>query len=103
MTPATLGDLAVNLQRPHETVDNALARIKNWSKEGVIKADIQNPGSGRARTFSQKQVKRAAVVEMMARLGMRVCGGAAARFIDSAMQKSEVREALQVLLQHYEE
>jgi hypothetical protein len=53
MQEFTVGELAERIRRPDEDVQVVIARLKNWTKEGLIKASGErNPGSGRHRLYS---------------------------------------------------
>jgi hypothetical protein len=64
MTILTVGDIAQKVQRPGEELQTAVDRVRNWTKEGLLKpvGDI-HPGTGRKKQYSEKAAIRAMILQ----------------------------------------
>jgi hypothetical protein len=64
MTTLTVSDIAQRVQRPGEELRTAVDRVRNWTKEGLLKpiGDI-HPGTGRKKQYSEKAAVRAMILQ----------------------------------------
>jgi hypothetical protein len=64
MATLTASDIAQRIQRPGEELRTAVDRVRNWSKEGLLKpvGDI-HPGTGRKKQYSEKAAIRAMILQ----------------------------------------
>jgi hypothetical protein len=61
----TARDIAQRIQRPGEQLRAATDRLRNWTKEGLIKpvGDL-HPGTGRKKRYAQSAVRRAMLLQI---------------------------------------
>ncbi|MGY3409147.1 hypothetical protein ACVWZV_005260 [Bradyrhizobium sp. GM5.1] len=60
----TVSDIAERIKRPDEEIGQAITRVRNWTKEGLIHPVGQaNPGTGRAREYSQEALIDAFLID----------------------------------------
>jgi multisubunit Na+/H+ antiporter MnhE subunit len=68
-TPArqfTASDVAARIKRPSEPIENAIERVKHWTRIGLLHpVGSQNPGSGRHRSYSTAAVLEAIFLNML--------------------------------------
>jgi len=64
MTTLTVRDIAQRVQKPGEELRTAVDRVRNWTKEGLLKpvGDI-HPGTGRKKQYSEKTAIRALILQ----------------------------------------
>jgi hypothetical protein len=64
MATLTVRDIAQRVQRPGEELRTAVDRVRNWTKEGLLKpvGDI-HPGTGRKKQYSEKAAIRALILQ----------------------------------------
>jgi hypothetical protein len=64
MTTLTVRDIAQRVQRPGEELRTAVDRVRNWTKEGLLRpvGDI-HPGTGRKKQYSEKAAIRAMILQ----------------------------------------
>jgi hypothetical protein len=64
MTTLTVSDIAQRVQKPGEKLRIAADRVRNWTKEGLLKpiGDI-HPGTGRKKQYSEKAAIRAMILQ----------------------------------------
>ena len=67
MTTLTVRDIAQRVQLPGEELRTAVDRVRNWTKEGLIKpvGDI-HPGTGRKKRYPEKAAIRAMILQAIA-------------------------------------
>jgi len=63
----TVGELAEKVRRPGEDMPALLARLRNWTKEGLLlpKGD-RNPGAGRSRLYPESAIADARALSLFA-------------------------------------
>ncbi|MDN4988828.1 hypothetical protein QY049_37415 [Bradyrhizobium sp. WYCCWR 13022] len=62
----TVSDIAAIIKRPEEDIQDAVTRVRNWTKERLLKPEGQlNPGTGRARLYSAASVESAVLLQML--------------------------------------
>ncbi len=67
----TVKDLAHQIARGNEDVDAVIARLRNWTKEGLLSpTGEKNPGTGRARVYDQTAVLNAFVLAELTEIGI---------------------------------
>jgi hypothetical protein len=60
----TVSDIAQKIRRPDEELGQAIARVRNWTKEGLLRpSGNANPGTGKAREYSIETVVDAFLIE----------------------------------------
>jgi hypothetical protein len=63
----TVGELAEKVRRPGENMPALLARLRNWTKEGLLVPEgDRNPGAGRSRVYPEKAVAIARAIGVLA-------------------------------------
>lgn len=66
MATFTVKEIAEKIQRPMESPQAAIDRLRNWTKEGLIKpAGERHPGTGRARRYSEKAFFDAVLLQIL--------------------------------------
>lgn len=71
MTGITVKDLARWVSRPAEDQGVVIARLRNWTKEGLLSpVGEPNPGTGRARLYDDGAILRALVLTALSDLGV---------------------------------
>jgi hypothetical protein len=65
MQTVSVGEIGEKVRRPGETLQTAIDRVKNWAKEGLIKAESKNPGVGRSRQFSESTLVDALLLQFL--------------------------------------
>jgi hypothetical protein len=64
-------DIAERIQRPGETLQTAIDRVRNWTKEGFLSLiGDKNPGIGRARNYSKDALLEASLLDILSDGGM---------------------------------
>jgi hypothetical protein len=59
-------DIALKILQPGETMESAVNRIKNWTREGLITpVGDRHPGTGRARQYPRKVLYEAALLQKL--------------------------------------
>lgn len=59
-------DIAQRVRSPHESLQTAIDRVRNWAKEGLIKpAGVAHPGKGRARQYDNWAIIDAALLQVL--------------------------------------
>jgi len=67
MTTVTVGELAQCLRQPGEDLTAAADRLRNWTKEGLIRAiGEKHPGTGRKRRYSAAAALDAVLLQVLA-------------------------------------
>jgi hypothetical protein len=62
----TVKDIAKKIQRPSETLQAASDRLRNWTKEGLIKTvGERHPGTGRARKYPHQALVDAVLLQVL--------------------------------------
>jgi hypothetical protein len=64
MATLTVSEIAERVQKPGEELRTAVDRVRNWTKEGLLKpvGDI-HPGTGRKKQYSEKAAIRALILQ----------------------------------------
>lgn len=71
MQSVTVKDIAERIQRRGEPLQAAVDRLRNWTKEGIIKPEGEkNPGKGRSRQYGQRALFEAAFVQALVEAGL---------------------------------
>lgn len=66
MTGYSVKDVAEIVRRPSEDVQNAIDRVRNWTKEGLLTvAGEKHPGTGRARQYGPEAALEAALLQIL--------------------------------------
>src|SRR2546421_7458956 len=65
MQTVSVSDIAEKVQRPGEPLQTAIDRVKNWTKEGLIKPEKKNPGVGRKRQFPESALIDALLLQVL--------------------------------------
>ena len=65
MPTVTIGEIAQAIARPGEKISAVVDRLKNWTKEGLLRPAEQNPGTGRHRVFPETALIDAAVLGVL--------------------------------------
>jgi hypothetical protein len=64
MTTLTVRDIAQRIQKPGEELRTAVDRVRNWTKEGLLKpVGDTHPGTGRKKQYSEKAAIRALILQ----------------------------------------
>jgi hypothetical protein len=59
-------DIAMKILRPGETMESAINRVKNWTREGLIRpVGDRHPGTGRARQYHRRVLFEAALLQVL--------------------------------------
>jgi hypothetical protein len=59
-------DIARGIKRPHEELQAAIDRLRNWTDLGLIhQVGEKNPGTGRARRYSHDTLLEAALLDVL--------------------------------------
>jgi hypothetical protein len=67
MASLTASDVAQRIKRPGEELTVAINRLRNWTKEGLIKpAGDAHPGTGRKKRYTESAVQDAVVLQVLA-------------------------------------
>jgi DNA-binding transcriptional MerR regulator len=67
----TVSDIAEKIRRPDEDEGQAITRVRNWTKEGLLKPSGKvNPGSGRARKYSKATLRDAVLMQALVNAGI---------------------------------
>jgi DNA-binding transcriptional MerR regulator len=67
----TVRDIAERIRRSDEEIDRVVDRLRNWTKEGLLRPQgEQNPGTGRARTYSEEAVTDALILTALTDWGI---------------------------------
>jgi hypothetical protein len=67
----TVSDIAEKIKRPDEDLGQATTRVRNWTKEGLLKPSGKaNPGSGRARKYSKATLRDAVLMQALVNAGI---------------------------------
>ena len=68
MTSITVGDIARRIREPGEELSAVIDRLRNWTKEGLIKpVGDRSPGTGRKRLYPERAIIDAAILSRLAR------------------------------------
>jgi hypothetical protein len=60
----TVSDIAQKIKRPDEELGQAVARVRNWTKEGLLRpSGSVNPGTGKPREYSKESVVDAFLID----------------------------------------
>jgi hypothetical protein len=60
----TVSDVARRIKRPDEDIGRAITRVRNWTKEGLLKpVGEANPGTGKAREYSKESLVDALLLD----------------------------------------
>lgn len=71
MQDISVKDIAERIQRPGETLQTAIDRVRNWTKEGLLSlAGEKNPGTGRARRYSRDALLEASLLNILNDIGI---------------------------------
>jgi hypothetical protein len=66
MQTVTAKDIAEKIQRPGEALQVAVDRLRNWTREGLIKpVGAKHPGKGRAKQYPRKAIFEAALLQVL--------------------------------------
>src|SRR5215208_1793104 len=66
----TVSEVARKIRRPDETVKQAVTRVRNWTKEGLLKPHGKaKPGTGRARKYSNVAMLEAVLMQALVNSG----------------------------------
>jgi uncharacterized protein YciI len=66
MTSLSVKDIAEKVQRIDESLQAAVDRLRNWTKEGLLStAGEKHPGTGRPRKYSRDALLEAALLEIL--------------------------------------
>jgi hypothetical protein len=66
MPTVTAKDIAEKIQRPGEELQVAVDRLRNWTREGLIKpVGAKHPGKGRAKQYPRKVIFEAALLQLL--------------------------------------
>jgi hypothetical protein len=66
MATFTAGQIAHFIQRPDERLGSAVARFRNWAKEGIIEAvGEKHPGTGRKKHYSASALLEAVLIQAL--------------------------------------
>jgi hypothetical protein len=62
----TASDIARRIQAPGEELKVAVDRVRNWTKEGIIKPiGDAHPGTGRKKKYSEEAARRAGILQVL--------------------------------------
>lgn len=91
MQTVTAKDIAERIKRPDEDLQAAVDRLKNWTREGLLKTvGEKNPGRGRARQFSERTMVDAVLLQILTdAIGM--AAAAAAPYLED--MRGEIADA----------
>lgn len=65
-----VSDIAEKIKRPDEDIGQAITRVRNWTKEGLLKPSGKaNPGSGRTRKYSKATLRDAVLMQALVNSG----------------------------------
>lgn len=71
MATITVSDIARRIQRPGEDQASVVDRLRNWTKEGLLRpVGDKNPGTGRPRRYPEEAVIDALVLSTLTELGI---------------------------------
>jgi hypothetical protein len=60
----TVSDIAQRIRRPDEEFEQAITRVRNWTKEGLLRPSGKtNTGTGKPREYSKETVVDAFLIE----------------------------------------
>jgi|tagenome__1003787_1003787.scaffolds.fasta_scaffold20986539_3 hypothetical protein len=60
----TVSEVAERIKRPKEDLGQAITRVRNWTKEGLLSPTGEvNPGTGKARQYSREAIVDALLIE----------------------------------------
>src|SRR5258708_33650273 len=66
MPTVTAKDIAEKIQRPGEELQVAVDRLRNWTREGLIKpVGTKHPGKGRAKQYPRKAIFEAGLLQLL--------------------------------------
>jgi hypothetical protein len=66
VTTLTVSEIAKRIQEPGEALAVVVERLRNWTKEGLIRpTGKRNPGTGRRRRYPQRAVIDAAILSKL--------------------------------------
>lgn len=66
MTSLSVKDIAEKVQRIDESLQAAVDRLRNWTKEGLLSTEGEkHPGTGRPRKYSRDALLEAALLEIL--------------------------------------
>ena len=67
----TVSDIAQKIKRHDEELVQAITRVRNWTKEGLLKPSGKaNPGTGRARGYSKRALINAVLMQALVNTGI---------------------------------
>jgi len=90
----TVSDIAEIIKRPEEEQRDAITRIRNWTKEGLLIPEGElNPGTGRARLYSAASVENAALLQFLT-------DAAGMKAVAVAPQLEDARKELEAARKH---
>ncbi|MBR1238187.1 hypothetical protein [Bradyrhizobium sp. AUGA SZCCT0182] len=79
----SVSDVAERIKRPNEELRQAITRVRNWTKEGLLSPSGEaNPGTGRAREYSTGAMVDALLIETFVQ-----CFGSAAVSVPKYLKK----------------
>lgn len=82
MQTVTAKDIAERIKRRGEPLQAAVDRLRNWTKEGLIKpTGEKNPGKGRSRRYSKRAVFEAVLLQVLIDCTGKTAVAAAADFL----------------------
>jgi hypothetical protein len=60
----TVSEIAQRIKRPDEEIGQTITRVRNWTKEGLLKpVGDANPGTGKAREYSKESLVDALLLD----------------------------------------
>src|SRR5262245_37099558 len=66
MRTLTANDIAKRIQRPGESLRSAVDRLRNWTKEGIIKpVGDAHPGTGRKKQYAENAAVTAGILQAL--------------------------------------
>ncbi len=69
----TVSEIAERIAKPDANKAAIIERLRHWTREGLlIPLGEKNPGTGRARTYADESLIDAAVLNILADMGLRV-------------------------------
>ncbi|WP_439399339.1 MerR family transcriptional regulator [Bradyrhizobium sp. PMVTL-01] len=90
----TVSDIAEIIKRPQEEPRDAITRIRNWTKEGLLTPEGElNPGTGRARLYSAASVENAVLLQFLT-------DAAGMKAVAVAPQLEDARKELEAARKH---
>lgn len=66
MPTVTAKDIAEKIKRPGEPMQVAVDRLRNWTREGLIKpTGEKHPGTGRAKRYPRRAIVEAVLLQIL--------------------------------------